>query len=434
VKDPGFKYAETNLLLMLILLAMVTCCSKSSTHTVELMPTPEVYADGTVDPFTNLDNDPSQLPEYDILYATCRKPDTDGTEYYSNERGFVLRLGRAETEIGPEGYSWEKSRRISLLKNRTDKYPVSVSGVDEIGIMDRTITVFTPTALVPGTHDEAARRFAEKINAKLMVSSKKDVYVYVHGYKVVFSNPILVSAELWHFLGYDGVFIAYAWPSTPSRWAYFSDIETAEIAAHNLRRLMEYLAEETDAERLHIIGYSAGTRVALKTLHQMAMLYADEEKATIQKRVRIGHVILIGSDMDRQVFGAYLVDGLLKTADSMSVYVSSQDRALGLSRWLFRRKRLGQMWQGSMNPEVINYLTSTSELNIIDVSGIEGSATGNGHAYFRKSPWVSSDILMTLMYDLEPDQRGLIRSPNNPVWLFAEDYIQRLRAALLKRP
>jgi esterase/lipase superfamily enzyme len=397
------------------------------------MPAPEVYTDGTVDPFSNLDN-PLQAPEYDILYATCRKPDIDGDQFYLNERGFILRLGRAETEVGPKGYSWKEARRVSLLKNRTDKFPIMVSGVDEIGILNRSITMFSPQELIPKNSDAAADLFAKRINAKLAISRKKDVFIYVHGYKVVFSNPILVSAELWHFLGYDGVFVAFAWPSTPSRWAYFSDIETTEIAAHNLRTFIEYLAEETGAERLHIIGYSAGTRVVAKALHQLALLHPEAEKETVQEKIRIGHVILVGSDVDRQLFAAYLVDGLLRMAQSTSVYVSAEDKALGLSKWLFRRQRLGQMWpEAALNLEVIGYLNSTPELQVIDVTGIEGSTTGNGHAYFRNSPWVSSDILMTLMHDLDPDKRGLVRLPDRPVWRFPEDYIRRLRAALLER-
>ncbi|MEJ2604719.1 MAG: hypothetical protein P8172_15805, partial [Gammaproteobacteria bacterium] len=60
----------------------------------------------------------------------------------------------------------------------------------------------------------------------------------------------------------------------------------------------------------------------------------------------------------------------------------------------------------------------------------EGSTTGNGHAYFRASPWVSSDILMTLLYDLPPQERGLVRSPSMPMWIFPEDYPRRMREAL----
>jgi len=68
------------------------------------------------------------------------------------------------------------------------------------------------------------------------------------------------------------------------------------------------------------------------------------------------------------------------------------------------------------------------------VTAVEGSDTGNGHGYFRSSPWVSSDLLMTLMHDLDPEDRGLVRLPGQPLWTFPDDYIERLRAALMARP
>ena len=53
-----------------------------------------------------------------------------------------------------------------------------------------------------------------------------------------------------------------------------------------------------------------------------------------------------------------------------------------------------------------------------------------GHSYFRTGPWVSSDILMMLMYSLSPEQRGLVRYEDFPVRDFPEDYVARLRSAL----
>ena len=42
--------------------------------------------------------------------------------------------------MGPEGISWEEARRMSLLKNRTDKYPLKVVEVEELGILDKSMT------------------------------------------------------------------------------------------------------------------------------------------------------------------------------------------------------------------------------------------------------------------------------------------------------
>jgi len=64
------------------------------------------------------------------------------------------------------------------------------------------------------------------------------------------------------------------------------------------------------------------------------------------------------------------------------------------------------------------------------VTGAEGATSGNGHGYFRNSPWASSDILMTLMYDLRPGERGLIQPEETAIWTFPPDYIERLRSAL----
>ena len=74
-----------------------------------------------------------------------------------------------------------------------------------------------------------------------------------------------------------------------------------------------------------------------------------------------------------------------------------------------------------------------ADISVVNVSAAEGSTTGNGHAYFRDSPWASSDILMTLRYDLRPVDRGLVRSEaGSPIFTFPPDYIRNLRAALFK--
>ena len=89
------------------------------------------------------------------------------------------------------------------------------------------------------------------------------------------------------------------------------------------------------------------------------------------------------------------------------------------------------MTADELGPNGIAYLNEHPELVLIDVTAAEGAATGNGHAYFRKSPWASSDVLMTLRHDLEPAERGLVRSDDVPIWTFPPDYIERLWAALV---
>lgn len=408
----------------------LTSCTTQNPYIIDLMPAPDVYEDGVVDPFLNLDKS-ADIPSFGILYATDRMPASGKDHFYENERGFNVRLGIATTELGTGEYTWDELRRISLLKSRSEKYPVKVTDIEEFGILDRSIRMFTPPELIPEDPKKAAKEFARRVNDKLAISKNKHIYVYVHGYKVGFNNPILVASELWHFLGYDGVFIAYAWPSTPKTLAYASDLETAALSAHNLRVFLEYLADETNVKKIHLIGYSAGTRVVITALAQAAFIHYNDDKSTTQHRRKIGRVVLVGSDFDRGLYGAYLTEGLLKVPESMAIYLSDTDKALGISRRIFRRKRLGQTLQDSLRPAVITYLNSTPNLHMIDVTSVEGTTKDKGHGYFRSSPWVSSDILVALLRDLEPEERGLVRSQDNPIWTFPDDYIQRLRAMLL---
>ena len=124
---------------------------------------------------------------------------------------------------------------------------------------------------MPDGTEEASSEFAASVNRKLARSESRDIVIYVHGYKVPFEDPLLVATELWHFMDYDGVFIPYSWPYTPRALVYFSDVETTSLSAHYLRLFIAYLSERTDAERIHVLGYIAGTRVVIDALSMLAM-------------------------------------------------------------------------------------------------------------------------------------------------------------------
>jgi len=412
-------------------------CRTKDPRSLNLMPAPEVFADGTLDPFgTAATQEPVSFPVETIFYATDRRPVTNRNtrpDYYGTERGYLLRLGVAHVGLGKLNMTWAEARKISLLKNRPGNFPLRVSGVEEYGILNDTLTMFDDPTVTPNDPAPAAQ-YAAAINQKLAASRKKDVVIYVPGFKVVFENPVLVASELWHFLGFDGAFIAYSWPATPKNTAYFGDIETAAYSARNFRIFLEYLARNTDAEQIHIIGYSAGTRVVLSALEQLTFLHHDQTHEEIQQQLRIGHVFILGSDVDRERAAAYLVDGILKVPQTLNVYQSSQDKALGMSKWIHNRERVGQIGTNPIDsPLAAQYLRDTKNLSVINVSEAEGSTTGNGHGYFRKSPWVSSDVLMTIYYDLTPEERGLVRAEDSHVWSFPPDYIQHLRATLKEK-
>lgn len=351
-----------------VLLAAGGCgTNKPKPDQVFLMPAPGIYEEGQIHPF--IDNDPiGEGLQPAVLFATDRAvaaPDDGKYDYYSHER-----------------------------------------------------------SAAPG------ERFAAEIRERLARSGKKDVYVYVHGYKVNFENPVLVASELWHFLGYKGAFVAYSWPTKFSVWAYVADLGNAESSARNLRTLLLEIARIDEVEKIHVIGYSAGTRIVSRVLADLGMYAHRYGKEEIAAGIELGNVILIGSDVDRDIMSGYLLDGALRVPDSLTLYQSQDDGALNMSKKVYRHSRSGQMVvDGPLSPQAESFFAAHPQLRIIDVTNAEGGTDHGGHSYFRTSPWVSSDILMTLMYGLSPGERGLVKYEDFPVWDFPDDYVTRLRSA-----
>jgi esterase/lipase superfamily enzyme len=412
---------------------LLSGCAGNPPH--DLMPAPAAYEQAET-PFGAADaaGTPAGSGARGMLYATSRAPAAAGTDrddrYYSGERGYLVRVGSADISFGDSDITWDEARRISLLKNRPGSFPLKVNGVQEYGILAPSVSVFTPREIAATVDDRPSREFVQEIENRLARSPVKDIFIYVHGYKVNFENPLLVASEMWHFLGYAGACIAFSWPSTPARLAYLKDIETARVSAWGLRLFLDFLARETSAERIHIVGYSAGTRVVLTTLYELALIHQRDSESEARNATRLGNVILVGSDVDTGTFASYIIDGVLRVQDRLTIYTSPSDKALHLSEKIFAHRRIGEILPGTLDERMREFAASSSRFALIDVGEADHFDDGNGHAYFRKSPWVSSDILMTLRYGLAPAERGLEQRGDSPVWRFPSDYLPRFEKAL----
>ena len=418
----------------LVLVALfIGGCSGGSIRELFMMPAPAAYEEAEA-PFGDGESAEKGAALLDMLYVTNRAPAQPGDKdkYYSGERGYLVRAGSARIAFGDNDISWDEAREISLLKNRPGQFPLHVEEVSEIGILPNSVTVFTPLEAAPEIYEKNPGPFIDAIEARLARSTVKDIFIYVHGYKVIFENPLLVSSELWHFLGNEGAFVAFSWPSTPKRLAYFKDVETAKVSAWGLRKLIEYLARNTSANRIHIVGFSAGTRVVMNTLYELALIHTDSTDDEIRRATKLGNVILVGSDVDTGLFASEVLDGLLRVQERLTLYTSPSDKALKVSEKVFAHRRMGEIQPGTLDPRMRDFAAATPELALINIAGAEGFDTDNGHAYFRKSPWVSSDVLMTLRYGLAPADRGLVKKDDSPIWGFPEDYLLRFEAALEK--
>jgi len=103
----GMACSRLEKTVLLIATAILTGCASAPIDEIDLMPAPDVYGDGLLNPLPEY-NPFDKIPYHGILYATDRQPATEKylEKYYLNDRGQVVRLGLAEVQLGQEEFSW----------------------------------------------------------------------------------------------------------------------------------------------------------------------------------------------------------------------------------------------------------------------------------------------------------------------------------------
>jgi hypothetical protein len=84
-------------------------------------------------------------------------------------------------------------------------------------------------------------------------------------------------------------------------------------------------------EKIHIVGFTAGSRFIVRALSQMALLSAGKTGEQIRREVKIGNVIIIGADISREEFGAALADGMMKIPERTTILCFLGRQPPGLS-------------------------------------------------------------------------------------------------------
>jgi esterase/lipase superfamily enzyme len=418
---------------VLILVFTLFSCRTVKPNQLKKMPPPAVLNDEKYNPFINgaVILNRKRLP---ILYATNRTPSQEGDNepYYNSTRSEVVRMGIAGIGVAEEDLTWDDMSMINKGQKSSSKPLLEVLDVKEFGILDTSLSPFSSKEMREEQTVLAKERFLIELRSQLRQTESKDVFIFVHGYNVNFENPLLVSAQLWHYIGYRGSFISYGWPATPRGTAYMKDLDTASMSTRSLRVFLDFLAQQDEIKRIHILGYSAGTRLVIQTLYEKALELKEIPAKEAQLKTKLGTVILSNSDMDRGLFGTYLMDGELNILEKLDLYTSSKDLVLkGAQIYHSSIPRMGQTFtEREMTPAIRDYFNVEEKLKIIDVSNAEKVTTNGGHFYFLESPWVSSDVLFNLWTGNEPVERGLVRDENLPLWVFPPDYIERSRSIL----
>ena len=141
-----------------------------------------------------------------------------------------------------------------------------------------------------------------------------------------------------------------------------------------------------------------------------SLLYQDEEFADLDREIE--HVVLTAPDVDHQQFNQQFKRELSTLARHLTVYVSSNDRALLVSRLVNRGRRRGE---STLSPDQLDEAIRISELtepgsdlvSLVDVTPV--NRTRNFHNFSLETPEFFDDLYLRLTNPEMPNSRPIYR-------------------------
>ncbi len=232
--------------------------------------------------------------------------------------------------------------------------------------------------------------FWDRLAAGAAETGSQSVVVFVHGYNYGFERTCRMAAEMQRSLDGDALVVMFSWPSNGIATDYVSDLADVEWSVPLLARFLDQLGDRIGPDGIQILAHSMGSRGTVAALERLG--------ARRSERPVIGRLVLLAPDFDAQTFVERLPE-LSPLAGSMTLYASSNDTPLKLSRQLSGYPRLGEAGE---------FLTVVPGLETVDVSPA-GIYQVFGHEYFFYHPLVAADLAELLSIGADAAERsGLV--------------------------
>ncbi len=196
--------------------------------------------------------------------------------------------------------------------------------------------------------------------------------LYLHGYYISFEKGCRRAVLLQQNAQLNGRFLWFSWPSDGALTNYTRDEADLYWSVPDIAAAILDLERQFGAGVVDVVGHSLGARGVVLGL---------VEAASRDPGLRLGDVVLLAPDMDFAIF-ARILPRIRPIVDTITVYVTSDDRPLALSAQLHGYPRLG---------EAGNDVSGLSGVEVIDLTDIpEQSPTG--HLYHIYSKQVGADL------------------------------------------
>ncbi len=313
-------------------------------------------------------------------------------ERFGNNREETLKFGSFDIRIEP-------SLGLGMIINPTDWFQN-----EEIRLSD--ITQFDQST------------FVKRLGQNVEMSPGRSLLIVIHGFREGFPSALRKTAFIASVLDINTPVLVFDWPGDQgsSLRGYRNARTVAEASGAELARMIEIVLDEINPDRLSILANSMGAQVVADAF---SILYTNAQFADADKE--LDDVILTAPDVDHAEFNTQFKQEIKALANNLTVYVSSNDRALLMSRLINRAERLGES-SLSMDqlPEALSILNLIEPddglITLVDVTPV--NRTRNFHNFSLETPEFFDDLYLRLTTDDVPKSRLLYRvqTPDDSVY------------------
>ena len=323
--------------------------------------------------------------DFRFFYVTNRVVEDQSApveDRFSNERSKKLSFGFFDTSIEP-------SLGIGMLINPTDWFQNEEIQLNQVKSLQEDAMI-------------------SAIRGQVEASSFRSLLININGFRERFPSALRKTAFLAHVLDIDTPMLVFDWPGDqgngPRRYLRAQAI--ARESGVELARAIERIVRDVQPERLWIVANSMGAEVVVSAFSE---LYKQNDMA--DSETEIEHVILTAPDISHQEFGSQFRHKILALSEKLTVYVSSNDRALLMSRVINRGRRLGESTVDPSNPDQWDEAASALELvtpgnnqiSLIDITPV--NRTRNFHNFSLETPEFFDDLYLRLSNEENPTSR-----------------------------
>lgn len=250
--------------------------------------------------------------------------------------------------------------------------------------------------------------FVEQVRAMVEQSPQRALLLLIHGYRTDFDHALRGTAFLAHILDINAPVMVFDWPGNQGDTlrGYRRARQVATESAQELAATLRLINREIRPERLWLVANSLAGEVVVEAVSR---LYEDSDFA--DPETEIDELVLTAPDADYARFNSAFKEKLAALVGNTTVYVSSNDRALLVSRVINRGRRLGQSTLSKEDAERFNEVEGLLELvepgservTLVDVTPI--NRTRNFHNFSLEVPEYFDDVFLRLTNPETPQNR-----------------------------